>query len=403
MIRLLLRLFCKTNAEQPQQQTQSSRSNSDQSEKSSEQTSEHGNRASMIACGTHRFGAHLTLMLLAIVGSSGTKAIPIPAAPSAPTRLWHSLGEQQLEPGLAHQHERPVPLGGDDLPGEQEAHYPSDILLGEQEEPGEQEQDPAQQLVVVGGAAGSVGPAWTRGELEPPAGEKDMGGWTATTYSSQQQQQLGVDENGQLVDNNAAPLDRDAVATAGITATDDKDSNIGGGGDFREQFMVIDRPLEYPEHWGEPPTFGTMDVRELPGGYGTGSSTLVAWIQRHLDLDADLSAAPPPADRLAGYVGAGKLEGFPSHTGSTAALGQHEPPQPIDDEKGDLRTRVTGVAAAGAGKPPKGCVTWYDGCNDCAMRRGQLVCTRIACFTQANPFCKMWRDGRRCTSAEVCD
>ena len=29
------------------------------------------------------------------------------------------------------------------------------------------------------GAVGLVGPAWTRGEIEKPAGKKDMGGWQA--------------------------------------------------------------------------------------------------------------------------------------------------------------------------------------------------------------------------------
>ena len=29
-----------------------------------------------------------------------------------------------------------------------------------------------------------------------------------------------------------------------------------------------------------------MDIGELPGGYGTGSSTLASWIQRNLDDDA---------------------------------------------------------------------------------------------------------------------
>lgn len=28
---------------------------------------------------------------------------------------------------------------------------------------------------------------------------------------------------------------------------------------------------EYPESWGEPPSFGTMDYRPLPGGYGHGA------------------------------------------------------------------------------------------------------------------------------------
>ncbi len=42
----------------------------------------------------------------------------------------------------------------------------------------------------------------------------------------------------------------------------------------------------FPAHWGSPPAIQTRDLRELPGGYGRGSSTLAAWIQRNLDRDA---------------------------------------------------------------------------------------------------------------------
>lgn len=42
----------------------------------------------------------------------------------------------------------------------------------------------------------------------------------------------------------------------------------------------------FPPHWGPPPAIQTRDLRELPGGYGRGSSTLAAWIQRNLDRDA---------------------------------------------------------------------------------------------------------------------
>ena len=31
---------------------------------------------------------------------------------------------------------------------------------------------------------GAIGPAWTRGEIEKPAGTKDMGGWTAGATTS---------------------------------------------------------------------------------------------------------------------------------------------------------------------------------------------------------------------------
>ena len=42
----------------------------------------------------------------------------------------------------------------------------------------------------------AVGPAWTTGDMEPPAGEKDMGGWTAAVYTEEQQQKLKIDEFG---------------------------------------------------------------------------------------------------------------------------------------------------------------------------------------------------------------
>lgn len=47
------------------------------------------------------------------------------------------------------------------------------------------------------GMVGLVGPAWTRGEAEKPAGEKNMGTWTASVYTEEQQARLGVDEMGQ--------------------------------------------------------------------------------------------------------------------------------------------------------------------------------------------------------------
>jgi len=41
-----------------------------------------------------------------------------------------------------------------------------------------------------------LGPAWTRGEIERPAGTKNMGSWTAAVYTPEQQARLGVDEQG---------------------------------------------------------------------------------------------------------------------------------------------------------------------------------------------------------------
>lgn len=42
----------------------------------------------------------------------------------------------------------------------------------------------------------------------------------------------------------------------------------------------------FPSHWGEPPAIQTRDIRELPAGYGQGSSTMANWIQQNLDKDA---------------------------------------------------------------------------------------------------------------------
>jgi uncharacterized protein YfaS (alpha-2-macroglobulin family) len=44
----------------------------------------------------------------------------------------------------------------------------------------------------------------------------------------------------------------------------------------------------YPKHWGELPRAQTRDIRELPAGFGQGSSTLATWIQQHIDEDAKL-------------------------------------------------------------------------------------------------------------------
>ena len=56
-------------------------------------------------------------------------------------------------------------------------------------------------------AASVIGPAWTRGEIEKPAGERDMGGWTSAFYTNEQQQRLHVDQSGApLLDSIGIPL-----------------------------------------------------------------------------------------------------------------------------------------------------------------------------------------------------
>jgi len=50
-----------------------------------------------------------------------------------------------------------------------------------------------------------LGPAWTRGEIEAPAGEKQMGSMTAAVYTEEQQARFGVDEEGYKVEQARAP------------------------------------------------------------------------------------------------------------------------------------------------------------------------------------------------------
>ena len=53
--------------------------------------------------------------------------------------------------------------------------------------------------LILGGspdAASLIGPAWTRGEIEKPSGERDMGVWKSAFYTIEQQQRLRVDEYG---------------------------------------------------------------------------------------------------------------------------------------------------------------------------------------------------------------
>jgi len=53
-------------------------------------------------------------------------------------------------------------------------------------------------------AMGGMGPAWTRGEMEKPEGEKDMGSFKALVYTKEQQARLAVDEFGTAI---VAPRD----------------------------------------------------------------------------------------------------------------------------------------------------------------------------------------------------
>eukprot|EP00445_Apocalathium_hangoei_P037753 CAMPEP_0203947588 /NCGR_PEP_ID=MMETSP0359-20131031/82504_1 /ASSEMBLY_ACC=CAM_ASM_000338 /TAXON_ID=268821 /ORGANISM="Scrippsiella Hangoei, Strain SHTV-5" /LENGTH=56 /DNA_ID=CAMNT_0050879021 /DNA_START=1 /DNA_END=168 /DNA_ORIENTATION=+ len=52
---------------------------------------------------------------------------------------------------------------------------------------------------------GAVGPAYTRGHIEPNAGTKNMGTFTIGVYTAEQQARLGVDESGNKKVAQVAP------------------------------------------------------------------------------------------------------------------------------------------------------------------------------------------------------
>ena len=54
----------------------------------------------------------------------------------------------------------------------------------------------------------------------------------------------------------------------------------------------------FPGRWGPEPAAQTRDYRELPGGYGFGSSTLYRWIEQNMAKDAAAPAAAPAPDDL---------------------------------------------------------------------------------------------------------
>ena len=142
--------------------------------------------------------------------------------------------------------------------------------------------------MMIGGQAG-CGPAWTRGEIEAPAGEKNMGSWTAAVYTEEQQARLRVTEMGEKLDaaGNVLP-GRGTPFTVGPPAAP-----------AAADSAPATAANQFPEHWGEPPAMQTKDLRELPGGYGMGSGTLAAWITEKMSADAATASAGQPEPKAA--------------------------------------------------------------------------------------------------------
>ena len=85
---------------------------------------------------------------------------------------------------------------------------------------------PAAAPVAAATGLGALGPAWTRGELERPAGEKDMGGWKAAVYTEEQQARLGIDAEGHPALQPESSLTNPAPKPESPTADEADEPNL---------------------------------------------------------------------------------------------------------------------------------------------------------------------------------
>ena len=104
-------------------------------------------------------------------------------------------------------------------------------------------------MATVGGTGG-LGPAWTRGGIEAPAGEKDMGTWTAAVYTPEQQERLNVDEQGKKKKKTTWPElvgmnGQDSIATIQADNSDVSDVHVVAEGAMVTMDMRMDRVRLY--------------------------------------------------------------------------------------------------------------------------------------------------------------
>ena len=106
-----------------------------------------------------------------------------------------------------------------------------------QEMPKEHISDEAtsQKIMPEKAICNAIGPSWTTGDMEPPAGEKDMGGWTAAVYTEEQQIRLNIDEFGQPI---RTPLEPDMFVVMNNGKLDYVKSKV----DFKVTRMTKDGP-----------------------------------------------------------------------------------------------------------------------------------------------------------------
>ena len=76
----------------------------------------------------------------------------------------------------------------------------------------------------------------------------------------------------------------DAAAQQGLTTLIDSEF-VQSLGQAEAPVYTAPNGEPFPSHWGEPPEIQTMDLVDLPGGYGQGSSSLANWISQNIRMD----------------------------------------------------------------------------------------------------------------------
>jgi len=99
----------------------------------------------------------------------------------------------------------------------------------------------ASEMVV--GRQGGLGPAWTHGEMEAPEGEKDMGGWTAAVYTEEQQTRLGVTEMGEKVTEVEVEAAESSDETGARTSEEVEGEEVKG--EEVEAEICADSPMQH--------------------------------------------------------------------------------------------------------------------------------------------------------------
>ena len=98
------------------------------------------------------------------------------------------------------------------------------------------------------------------------------------------------------------PIPEDMVFTGGTPWFDETTGQRRNPREVYEMVHGVEaqqekrRERRFPEHWGEPPSRQTRDLRPLPGGYGMGSGTLARWIQENMERDAEAGNSEPSGE-----------------------------------------------------------------------------------------------------------